>query len=208
MPKINNFTGKRFGRLVAIKKSSQALDKSGHLKWLCRCDCGKNSTVNSSNLKSGNTKSCGCWQKEHCRKIRKDPHTHGLSESKEYRAWRGMKERCTNPKTQGYKHYGGRGITVCEKWKNSFSSFYEDVGPCPSLEHSIDRTNNEGNYEPGNVKWVTRQEQGNNTRANVKVTVKGKTDTLANWCRVLNLNYGRARARLIRGWSPERAFDL
>jgi hypothetical protein len=115
-------------------------------------------------LKRGWTQSCGCLQKDRA----KDNAKHGKTGSPEYHAWSAMIQRCTNPKTKQYKDYGGRGIRVCQKWKCSFESFYADMGPRPSKAHSIDRKDNDGNYEPGNCRWATEREQKMNTRQNVR----------------------------------------
>ena len=114
--------------------------------------------------------------------------THGMSNRSEYWIWKSMRSRCNNVKTENYKNYGGRGIKVCKRW-DSFENFYKDMGPRPSSEYSIERLDNDGNYEPSNCKWGTREEQQNNMRSNVLITYQDKTQTLAQWCRELKVVY-------------------
>ncbi len=124
----------------------------------CICDCGTVKAVHYQPLRNGVTKSCGC--------IRVDRAIHGMWKSTEYRVWGGMKQRCHNARCVHYSRYGGRGIKVCKRWRDSFQAFLKDVGPRPSMDHSLDRfPDNDGDYKPGNVRWATREEQRANTRA-------------------------------------------
>lgn len=130
---------------------------------------------------------------------------HGQHRSKEYAAWALMKSRCSNPKNPAYPYYGGRGIRVCDRWIGSFAAFREDVGPAPSLEHSIDRLDVNGGYEPGNVRWATKAEQSQNTRYNHNVAVNGVSRCIHEWARVTGVSVQTVYVRVKRGWSWERA---
>ena len=154
-----DLTGLKFGRLTVRQFAGQ--DRHGNRLWLCDCACGGTVTVIKGSLSSGRTRSCGCLQREFI--VRRNT-THGLSDTPEYRAWRDMLSRCENPNTRYYELYGGRGISVCDRWRGSFEMFYADMGPRPSPRHSIDRIDNDGDYEPGNCRWATWTEQNANKR--------------------------------------------
>lgn len=155
----NIIAGERFGRLIAIQcLPGSAGERS---KWLCRCDCGNEPRIVGNSLRAGLTRSCGCLQRDACRQKNS---THGMRKAPEYSVWYDMKRRCFDPKNKRYADYGGRGIAVCESWRISFASFYADMGPRPTATHSIDRMNNNGNYEPSNCKWSTKSEQAFNRR--------------------------------------------
>lgn len=154
-----DITGQRFGKLVAIEYKGLKGEKTS---WLCKCDCGNECIVITNSLKSNKTKSCGCIHKKQLIERNKK---HNMSNSKLYKVWRGMKTRCYNPNFIYYCNYGGRGITICDEWKNDFSKFYEwaiNNGYEEGL--TIDRINNDGNYEPINCRWITRAEQNKNQR--------------------------------------------
>ncbi|MES0207901.1 hypothetical protein NKJ93_02225 [Mesorhizobium sp. M0028] len=133
---------------------------------------------------------------------------HGKTGSPEYFTWAGMRQRCSNPKTPNYDRYGGRGISVCSRWANSFVNFYTDMGPRPSIGHTIERLENDGDYEPGNCVWAVKKRQANNTCRNIVVTYEGKTHTLAEWADRLRINYRTLHNRYTRGLSLDRVFAL
>lgn len=198
--RLPDLTGQRFGRLTVIAKAEDR--PTGCSKWLCQCDCGNTSSVGNNALKSGHTKSCGCLCRELASKASK---THGLSGSNTYMTWAGMKARCTNPNNTKYKDYGGRGITVCDRWLNSFENFLEDMGECPE-GLSLDRQNNNGNYEPENCRWATREEQLNNKRTNRFIEFDGRSQTLAQWSNELGVKRTTISERIDRRrWSIEKA---
>lgn len=132
--------------------------------------------------------------------------THGMSETSEYRSWAEMKSRCLNPKSRRFSYYGGRGITVCERWLD-FQNFIDDMGNKPTPEHSIERIDVNGNYEPSNCKWVTFTEQQNNKRNTTMIEYNGKTQSIKDWCRELELNYRTIKDRLINGWTVKEMFE-
>lgn len=178
----------------------------GHKRmWECLCDCGKTTIVAGVNLKSGRTKSCGCFKLEGL--IQRST-SHNQRHTLLYDVWKTMKQRCGNPKNRGYHNYGGRGICVCDEWKSNFQSFYDwsmDNGYKQGL--TIDRIDVNGNYCPENCRWVDRRVQANNMRVNRMITYNGETDTLANWSRRLNINYYTLEQRLNKfHWPVEKAF--
>lgn len=196
MPKFIDRTGKRFGRLTVVGVV-QPYCKTN--KWQCICDCGKVKEIHVSNF--CNTKSCGCLCAENLSKMRK---THGMAKTRIYHIWCNMRRRCNDVKNQAYDRYGGRGITVCERWMK-FENFLKDMGERPE-GMSLDRIDNNSGYSPDNCRWATTVEQNNNQRKNVFITLEGKTQTLAQWCREKGMLYRLVRKRLHLGWSPERAF--
>jgi hypothetical protein len=166
------------------------------------CDCGTIWNVPGSSLRAGRTLSCGCSRIENSRK---KTQTHGMSLSTEYTIWKGMRRRCYNTNAKAWKNYGGRGITVCFRWKNSFSTFYNDMGPRPSLNHTIDRIDNNGNYEPTNCRWATYSEQNSNNRRTRFVTIDNICLTVSQWCERIGISNSTVRNRLHGGWSSKRA---
>lgn len=188
-----NLTGLTFGRLTV----AGYLGRIGRNNtWDCVCTCGTRSAVSGGNLNSGHTQSCGCLHKE---KLSQASRTHGLTKSAEYRIWAGMKSRCSDGTCRNFHRYGGRGITVCERWANSFEAFFSDMGPKPSNTHSIDRKDNDGDYEPGNCRWATPKEQANNTSTNVLLTINGFTKPLSIWANENNLHRSVIVSRVANG---------
>ncbi len=198
-PRFKDITDKPYGRLTVLFYVGKP---KGNALWHCRCKCGNEVTVQYSNLTSGNTQSCGCLLTDVM--VERNT-THGNSDSPEYETWQHMKRRCLDESCKDYKNYGARGITVCDRWLNSFQAFFEDMGKRPSPKHSIERVDNSKGYEPGNCVWATKEEQMRNTRRTVFLTSEGKTLHLAEWCRLRGLKREMVAARLDRGWSHEDA---
>ena len=179
-----SYIGERFGRLTIL--SEPLLAGASHYKVFVRCDCGVEKWTRLHEAKS-----CGC--------DRSRPLTHGESYAPEYRSWQDMIQRCHNPRSQKWCDYGGRGIRVCERWRQSYRAFLEDMGHRPSPNHSLDRyPDNNGNYEPGNVRWATRKQQSQNTRVNRFITINDVTYCHAEWARRLGMSDCALRYRLKR----------
>jgi hypothetical protein len=196
--------GQRYGRLIAIEFVER--DQRSSAWWRFHCDCGQTIVVRSDHVRGGRTKSCGCLNLEQmAAQARVRNTTHGMYYTPEYSSWVAMKRRCSDPQELNFERYGGCGIKVCERWQESFENFYADMGPKPSPQHSIDRIDNEGNYEPSNCRWATRSQQMRNKRKNHMVTYEGEQMTLVEACERTGISYGVVRTRLYRGWSLERA---
>ena len=200
-----DLTGQRFHKLVVQREHSR-----GHnTLWECLCDCGKTALVSTGNLRKRQpTKSCGCHRQ---REIGDRCRTHNEASipnqtvTAEYITWQSMKGRCLNPNNGAYRHYGGRGITVCERWLGSYQSFLDDMGRRPSRAHSLERIDNNGNYEPGNCRWATRREQARNTRRALRISALGKTLNIVDWGHETGIHWATIRTRIENGWSPDRA---
>jgi len=189
--------GDTFGRLTVV-----SLAENESRSFFCKCECGQNRTVLGKSLLSGNTKSCGCSRIKH-------GHSGGVRRSMapEYSVWQDMNRRCHSSSNRSFSSYGARGISVCDRWRNSFSSFYSDMGPRPTSSHSLDRINNDIGYSPENCRWATGKEQSRNTRRTRLLTVNGLTMSLSEWA---ERNGGglistTISQRLKCGWPPELA---
>ncbi len=195
--KYERLIGTKIGFLTILEPVGPNKDRKVCVK--CRCDCGNITIASYRLLKKGRTKSCGCRRRTHA--IR-----HGMSRTPIYNCWAGIKQRCLDPNTVGYHNYGGRGIKICDRWKNSFEAFYKDVKDIYDPSLTIDRIDNEGDYEPGNVRWVTSKENCNNTRQIVHITIEGNTKTLKEWLKIYNITESTYGGRVYeRKWSPEKA---
>lgn len=202
MPSLINLVGKKFERLTVISFVGRNIHKQR--LYECLCACGNIVIVVSGSLTQGNTHSCGCFKLDRISEVKT---IHGEShKTKEYEAWKGIIKRCYNTKTTQYKDYGGRGVTVCDRWRHSYENFLADMGRAPSSKHSLDRKENQGIYEPDNCRWATKIEQMNNTRRNIMIDFTGELKTLPDWCRLLGLNYNTVRRRVCNyGWAIEKS---
>lgn len=201
MSLCEDLTGKRFNKLVVLHRVENG--KGDKSRWKCVCDCGNETTVSGINLKTGAVKSCGC--------LRHMKHnTHHLSNTRLYRIWNAMKNRCYLKTHHAYSYYGARGITVCDEWKDSFESFYDwAISNGYSENLTIDRINNSEGYYPGNCKWVTREEQVNNRRSCIRITYNGETKNLMQWCKLLDLPYKLINQRMkLKNISFEEAISI
>lgn len=196
-----DMAGKKFGRLTVIEPLGDP-DKI-HTKWRCICECGNTVTPRCDGLRAGNSKSCGCMQKEAAAASGRASRTHGKSHSPEYNSWHSMKSRCYNPNETGYHHYGGRGITVCDRWLNSLDDFIADMGPRPKGT-TVGRINNDGNYEPSNCRWETWPEQARNKRNITLIEYQGEMLTGTELAKHLGLPQHVVAKRLRCGWTLER----
>jgi len=191
---LRDLAGQRFGFLVALRLGEKQRKTNGAW-WLCRCDCGCEKHLSGKDLVDGKIMSCGCQQRTLT--FLAGPGTHGMRGSRTYRIWQAMLTRCRNPNVSCAKDYSGRGISVCERW-HEFENFLADMGEAPK-KHSIDRINNDGNYEPGNCRWATRHQQASNTRANIFIEFQGLRLTRSEWERRLGLGRTTIRSRLRNG---------
>ena len=203
--RFRNFSGETFGRLTVIGYlgSRQRSDGNGTRSWwMVKCECGTVKEVESNNLSRGDIRSCGCKQGGHGPKDARSYSKTGRNSVSGYVGWKGLFMRCYNPKHPAYQRYGGRGITVHPDWTGvgGFERFIAHIGPKPTPNHSIDRIDNNGNYDPGNVRWATRKEQGRNSRHNRLLTHNGITQPLVCWSEELGLRREVIADRINRGW--------
>lgn len=196
--KLIDLTGEKFGRLTVVSHIG-VRGRRRHF-WRCECECGAFHEAASDNLKKGRVTSCGG-----CYKPGSKNKTHGLSTSSTYHIWATMKARCYNPNNENFHRYGGRGITMCSRWRESFEAFLDDMGERPK-GHSIDRINNDLGYGPDNCRWATGADQMRNTRATRKLTLHGKVQTLTDWAKEIGISATGLQRRIDHlNWPLEKA---
>lgn len=204
--RFKDLTGQVLGRWTVLRYSHTSDGPRRVVFWLCRCECGTEAVVRSADLRRGHSLSCGCLKRD---ATVANFTTHGQAKasgwSPEYRAWCNMLSRCYNQNGTRWGRYGGRGITVCARWRESFEAFYADMGPRPSKEHSLDRIENDGNYEPGNVRWATRTQQMTNMSRNRLITIGSRTLCLADWAKERGVSIATVKTRMRRGMTIEKA---
>lgn len=212
MGKFIDLTGQKFGKLTIINKADKR-SSSGSIYWNCKCDCGNVTVVIGRHLKNGHTKSCGCLHikqaKEQARRMSQNNIKHNKSNTRLYHIYKCMLNRCYLKVHKFYKNYGGRGITICEEWKNDFIIFYNwaiENGYKDNL--SIDRINNDENYEPSNCRWLSVKEQANNRRTNILYEYQGEIKSLKFICEKFNAKYGTVRKRIVNGMNLKEALDI
>lgn len=192
----HDLTGQRFGRLVVIGVDDKNTRKT---YFYCQCDCGNFKSVRSDSLLSGAIRSCGCLHKETASKNVQQNHKHKMSHTRIYEIWQGMKSRCYNPHDARYDRYGGRGLTVCDEWREDFNAFHQwaiENGYADNL--TIDRIDNDQGYYPENCRWADAETQSRNRSSNIKITIGNATKTLTEWCEIFELDYGTIYARYRR----------
>jgi hypothetical protein len=206
--------GRRVGRLIVEAEAPARIEPSGRRKlmWQCRCDCGEVVTVEGSNLRYCGVKSCGCWRREVSgQQFTIHGHTKGGRTSPEHVAWQNMRNRCYDSSNKSFDGYGGRGITVCDRWNpsngGSFENFLSDMGKRPGKGFSVDRIDNDNSYGPDNCRWADRKTQARNTRRNVFVNYKGQKMTKAEAMEVSGVAKYTVDARIKRGWAEDRWFE-
>ena len=194
-----DLTGHKYGKLTVVSFSHK--DQRNQHCWLCVCECGKTTAPCANSLRRGTTKSCGCG-----RGSLAHGHSRRRQISPEFRSWLAMRGRCNKPKNNEYARYGGRGVTVCDRWQNSFESFIEDMGVKPTPKHSIERVDGNGNYDPENCRWVTPTAQARNRRSNVVVEWNGERKILIEWSEQVGIKYATLRRRIVElGWPINEA---
>lgn len=206
MPRaINNvdLRGHRFGLLLVLERAPDELRFEKRVAWHCQCDCGRDKNVLAKSLLSGATKSCGCQIPQ---RTSERMTKHGQHGTGAYKSWEAAKRRCYNPNQPCFKNYGGRGIQMCDEWRNDFAAFLRDMGERPE-GHTLDRVDPNGHYEPGNCRWASLTEQANNCRSNHLLTVNGETHTIAEWERLRGFRPGTLKRRILLGWTEESALS-
>ena len=208
MSRLIDLTGQRFGRLVVIERAKNYISASGEnrAQWLCQCDCGNLLIVIGKNLRRGNTQSCGCLQRERAYETQ---YKHGMTNDPVYWELRHIIERCCDPKCIAYPDYGGRGINLYSKWKDNPALFKEYVSQLPHFGETgrtLNRIDNDDNYEPGNIEWATKKEQARNTRRNIHIEYNGEKKLLIEWSEIFRIPYSTLKKRIFElHWSIEDA---
>lgn len=199
-------TGLKINFLTSIQKVHNPTGLA--TLWLWKCDCGKEKVIAASHVLSRSTKSCGCYLRS---RLSEKNYIHGMSYTKEHMAWTAALTRCYNTKNKAYPNWGGRGITVCDRWRfgegglNGFQCFFQDMGPAPSKSHSLHRKDNDGNYEPGNCIWGTKKIQSQGRRNSVMIEFRGEVRCLTDWCERLGLKMHAIHKRIKAGWPTDLA---
>lgn len=205
-----DLTGIRFGRLIVLERSTQD-DKNGHARWICQCECGNMCVKDGYALRIGKTKSCGCLMSEHQMSQKTSgsfAFKHGLVYHRIYSIWRGMIDRCERPKNKAYNYYGGRGIRVCDEWRQSVEAFAEWAFQSGYQENlTIDRIDVNGDYCPENCRWATLKEQSRNRRNIRPLTYQGVTRPLWEWAEITGISVTLLSSRMSKGWPAERIFN-
>lgn len=202
--KLINLVGERFGRLTVVERADS---KNCHVRWLCKCDCGKECIVHGTSLKSGNTTSCGCYKTENAKRLYSGVRQ---NDKRLYAIWNGIKQRCQNTNCRSYSNYGGRGIKICDEWANDYESFY-NWAVRSGYQHGlqIDRIDNDGDYCESNCRFVCQKTQANNKRNVALYTINGETMSLSQWCEVYHQDYYLVRQRVVKlGWTIQDALTL
>ncbi len=197
----NSLTGRIFGRLTVVERASNP-GEFRQYKWRCRCSCGNTLIVFGAQLtrKDRPTQSCGCLRVE---RAVESVRTHGMHNTTTYAVWEAIIQRCCNPSNSAFKHYGGRGITICKRWRDSFDAFYADMGERPPML-TIERIDNNLGYSPDNCRWTTRLQQQKNRRSARLITFNGRTETAHMWSKITGIPSRTVINRLNAGWTPER----
>jgi hypothetical protein len=205
MPALLDLTGEKYNRLTVLRRADKGA--CGKTRWLCRCDCGNQLEVFTMHLRAEHTKSCGCIPRQNSDRVMAADGK--MVRPPGYGSWKAMISRCYNKCEPRYADYGGRGITVCDRWRGrgGLANFLADMGPKPSPKHSVGRQKSDKGYEPSNCRWETHLEQGRNKRNANLLTHKGKTLHIAAWDRELGLHTGGVRLRLSRGWTVHEALS-
>jgi hypothetical protein len=198
MPPRAKLEGQRFGHLLVLERHE------GTALWRCVCDCGAIKVASTEALRRGRTGSCGCFSS----RAPRHHATVGRKKTPEYGIWAAIVQRCTNPSSYNFSYYGGRGIQMCDRWRDSFEAFLQDMGPKPTRLHTIDRLDTNGNYEPGNCRWATRAEQNRNTRRTRLYEINGERLCLTDWCARARLARSTVRKRLAKGQLIQTALGM